>query len=219
MAVNNSGQVLIKSVSEIRDGKPSTYPVIWDHGVITKLKGLEGDLGIESEESYGFDMNNKGEVVGQSLTSLVYKNNVYYQVHAVKWVDGQAIDLHKTVAKASKSHAFVINDNGDFIVEDGAGGRYASDKEGKVTTVTWMNDNVKMNNSRHMFNNRQVCNFNASYITNLVILNKTIASDKNSIWMRANRIVCVNDNKEIIAEGETIYGEKHAMLLTPASSE
>jgi hypothetical protein len=41
----------------------------------------------------------------------------------------------------------------------------------------------------------------------------------NSIWMRISGIISVNDNGEIIAQGETIYGEQHAMLLTPVASE
>ena len=46
-------------------------------------------------------------------------------------------------------------------------------------------------------------------------LNSKIKADPNSIWMYATKIISVNDNGEIIADGETIYGEKHAMLLTP----
>ena len=93
-AINNTGQVLIKSVVENENGKSIQRPVIWHNGQTTKLKGLGFDLGIESEESYGYSMNNKGEVVGQSLVSLSYKNDLYKKVHAVKWINGQPIDLH-----------------------------------------------------------------------------------------------------------------------------
>jgi len=56
---------------------------LWDNGKITQLKSFEGQFGIESEESYGLDMNNNGEVVGQSTVYLSYKNDLYKQKHAM----------------------------------------------------------------------------------------------------------------------------------------
>jgi hypothetical protein len=101
-AINDAGQVLIKSIEENENGKLIRRPIIWHNGTITKLNGLEGDLGIESEESYGFDMNNKGEVVGQSLVSLSYKNEIYKQIHAAMWdSNGEKIDLHKRIPKSN----------------------------------------------------------------------------------------------------------------------
>lgn len=59
-AVNNAGQVLIQSIVENENGKSIRHPVIWHNGTVTKLRGLEGNIGIESDESYGYDMNNNG---------------------------------------------------------------------------------------------------------------------------------------------------------------
>src|ERR1700722_5757255 len=65
--INNFGQVLLQTVFIYdKNGTPSKHPAIWENGKLTILYGLEGDLGIPSEESQVFDMNNKGEVVGQS---------------------------------------------------------------------------------------------------------------------------------------------------------
>ncbi len=77
VAINNSGQVLIKSITENEDGKSTQRPAIWENGKTTKLQGLQGDVGIESDESCGLDMNNRGEVVGYSVAYLSYKNNIY----------------------------------------------------------------------------------------------------------------------------------------------
>src|ERR1700733_14032271 len=115
-AINNAGQVLIKTVEENENVKIVRRPVIWQNGQVTKLRGLGGNLGIESEESYGFDINNNGEVVGQSLVSLSYKNEIYKQVHATKWVNGQAIDLHNNVPKSNKTQAIAINDLGEVLI-------------------------------------------------------------------------------------------------------
>jgi uncharacterized membrane protein len=198
-AVNDAGQVLIKSVVDSENEKTIIRPVIWHNGSITKLRGLEGDVGLESEESYGFDMNNKGEVVGQSLVSLSYKNEIYKQVHAVKWTSEQTLDLHKIIPKTAQSYATAINDLGDILINHG--------------------HNEKMNNIGYVCSFERIKDKNNYAIVSLTDLNRTIKQDLNSIWLRVVKIISVNDNGEVIAQGETIYGEEHAMLLTPAPSK
>lgn len=119
-AINNKGQVLIKSIVEQENGKTIRRPVIWHNGKITKLNGVEGNAGIPSEESYGLDMNNKGEVVGQSRAYLIFKNRIYEQLHAVKWTNGQVVDLHNKVPKSTSSNAIALNDAGDMLVKSSA---------------------------------------------------------------------------------------------------
>ncbi len=134
--INTKGQVLIKSIKENEGGKTITRPVIWNNGKVTKLKGLDGDLGIPSEESYGFNMNNKGEVVGQSRVTVVYKNNEYkHYLHSTLWKDENNVDLHNSVPKSIESNAIAINDAGDIIVSiktqaSGTDSRYLLKKDG-----------------------------------------------------------------------------------------
>lgn len=200
VSVNNAGKVLIKSVKESENGKSVTRPVVWSNGQVAKLKGLEGDLGIESEESCGFDINNKGEVVGQSLVSLIYKNNIYHQLHAVKWdKNGNPKDLHYTVPKCEKTSAKSINDNGDIVINMDA------------SKNNILGDFVCSGNS--------ICNKQNIGILTLTDINKSISNDYNSIWMKIVKFVSINDKREIIAEGQTIFGEKHAVLLVPVDGE
>ncbi len=42
-----------------------------------------------------------------------------------------------------------------------------------------------------------------------------LQNSHESIWMRLGSINGINDNGDTIADGETIYGEKHAVLLVP----
>lgn len=231
-AVNNAGQVLIKCVSESLDGKSICRPVIWQNGHITKLKGLGGDLGIESEESYGFAMNNKGEVVGQSLVSLVYKNEIYKQVHAVKWTNGQAIDLHNRVPKSIKTHAFAINDLGEVLIYVGEKKEYfpkylVSDQ--KVTAFSY--DLNKLNNAGNVYNSDYdygvpvkgtgfiIKDRNGKDLCSDGSVKNKIENNPNSIWITVSKIIQVNDNGEFIAQGETIYGEQHVMLLNPVKTK
>lgn len=212
-AINNAGQVLIKSVNDTDPyGKSVKYPVIWQNGKITKLRGLEGDLGIESEESYGFDMNNKGAVVGQSVAYLSYKNDIYKQVHAVKWINGQAIDLHRKIPKTPSSSAIAINDLGDVIISN-----FLLRADGEVLN-NYLFSNSKASDTKYFINEQygNVCvdRFNKEiYIGS--IINDIFSKNYDSIWMYLIKIVGINDNGEIIAQGKTIYGEEHAMLLTP----
>ena len=115
VAINNKGEVLIKSVTETINGRPITFPITWKNGVVKKLKGLEGNLGIESEETCGLGLNNNGDVVGQSRVYIIYKNNEYKTFnHAVLWKEGKCIDLHNGLPKSTDSAAFAINDIGGY---------------------------------------------------------------------------------------------------------
>jgi hypothetical protein len=46
-----------------------------------------------------------------------------------------------------------------------------------------------------------------------------IANQIDSTWMNCIEVVSINDEGEAIAQGKTIYGEKHAMLLIPIKSK
>lgn len=165
-AVNDLGQVLIESGYENENGKLIRRPIIWQNGKITKLYGLCDELGIESEESYGYDMNNKGDVVGRSLVNIIYKNKVCKkEFHAVKWSNGQAIDLHSP--KAGESAASVVNDLGDFMINK------------------FFNEDIKLNNIGYLCRGSIIFHINGdSYMTILSksTLNDKMIKDANSIW-------------------------------------
>lgn len=206
MAINDAGQVLIKSVLETENGKSIRRPVIWQNGTITKLKGLEGDIGMESEESYGLDMNNRGEVVGQSIAYLSYKNDIYKQTHAVKWINGQALDLHREVPKSTSTSATQINDLGDVII-----GSYLVRADGKKI------DNGSFSNSKKT--NTKYFSKNGLFIDRdgktIHVSGNEVFQEYDCIWMSLMTISAMNDNGDVIAQGMTVYGEQHALLLSP----
>lgn len=207
VAVNNAGQVLIKSINDQENGKTVVRPAIWKDGIVTKLMGLPGELGIESEESYGFDMNNKGEVVGQSLTSLVYKNKIFFQVHAVKWdVNGNPIDLHKKYPKSDTTYASSVNDIGNILINH--------NHKSKLN-----NKNCFVNGNIQSYGFRDGVFVGSSTYLKLNQINGLLQNDYDSPWISCVRFISINDKGDIIAEGKTIYGEKHAMLLTSTSSD
>lgn len=210
-AINDAGQVLIKSVIENENGISVRRPVIWHNGIITKLNGVDGNAGIQSDESYGLNMNNKGEVVGQSIANLIYKNTIYKQTHAVKWINGHAIDLHKTVPKSSSSSASSINDLSEVII-----GRYLICNDGQVKLF---NHFFRTTSENYLYDDMYVFDKKGMEVTNGYAVSNKMLYDLDSIWMTFDKIISVNDNGEIIAHGETVWGEKHAMLLTPVSSD
>lgn len=214
MKINNSGQILIKHLTHYIDSKPIYNPAIWHNGKTTTLTGLEGGLGIASNESYGLDMNNKGEVVGHSLTSLVYKNEIYKYNHAALWTNRQAIDMHKYALKATSSQAVAINDLGDVLIKNPLFEVYLVHNDG--TSISVPNDLDKLNEN-YVYNNRYVFNKKGDRVIDIHYIRARILKDIGSIWMDISKIIGVNNNGEVIAQGETIYGEKHAMLLCPAS--
>lgn len=231
MTINNAGQVLIKSVVEYQKGRSIQHPAIWDNGQITKLNGLEGNTGILSEESYGYDMNNNGEVVGKSVVHLVNKNEIYKQTHATKWVNGKAIDLHKKVPKTNDTHAVAINDSGEILMSfsEKYGAKYLLRNDGGITVLSY--DLNMLNSAGYVYNYNYdygmpvrgvgfiVKDRNGKDLCHDSSINIKLQKDSNSIWIKTTKLISVNDNGEIIALGVTIYGEEHAMLLIPVKPE
>ena len=217
-AINDAGQVLIKSVDENVNGKLVRHPIIWKNGEITRLKGLWGNLGIESEESYGLDMNNNGEVVGQSLVYINYKNEFYKQIHAVKWVEGQATDLHYKLPKSENTMALAINDHG-YILYNINNSPYIQKADGSLILANKGGWPKKVNNNGEFYNDYFVFFETNTIKTYVDVLTRQVEDDVNSLWTNVIKIIKVNDNGEIIAHGRTIYGEKHSMLLIPVSSD
>ncbi len=223
--INDAGQVLIKSVVENESGKSTRRPVIWHNGKITKLRGLEGDLGIESDESYGYDMNNNGDVVGQSVVYLSHKNNLYRQTRATKWINGLPIDLQKVIPKTNESSAICINDKGELLVDifdKSSHDLYFISTDGSIKTFIkpWRNF---FNNSGYSyapeFGSSFVYDCNDNVLINTCSFNEKLKSRADSIWLKMSKMISVNDNGEIISHGVTIYGEEHAMLLVPVKAD
>lgn len=202
---------MIKSIVENENGKSIRHPILWENGKITRLRGLEGDLGIESEESYGFALNKNGEVVGQSVAYLSYKNDICKQTHATIWTNGKAIDLHKKIPKTNSSSATGINDFGDVLI-----GRYLICNDDQ--TILFNHNDLKTTNTNYLYKNMYVMDKKGDIITTGYSASNKILYDLDSIWMTFIEIVSANDNGEIIARGMTIYGERHAMLLIPRKS-
>lgn len=209
-AINDMGQVLIEYVAgSDPTGKAIQYPVIWQNGVITKLRGLVGNLGLESEMSYGFDMNNNGDVVGQSVVQLVYKNKIYKQSHAVLWKNGQAIDLHNNVPKAANSSAKAITDGGSIMVN---GHCLNNDL---LNFLSYQLPGDLKSSSKHFYNRNSVFDENGNHTSDLCSLVNIVLYDYDCIWLTINEIVGVNENNEIVAVGTTVWGEQHAILISP----
>lgn len=217
VTINNLGQVLLKSVVENENGRSLRRPVIWQNGQITKLRGLEGEIGIESEESYGLDMNNKGDVVGHSVAYLSYKNDIYKQVHATLWKNGHAIDLHgQGKTKAENSKAFAIDDAGQVLLEEN-GTNYILNPNDQVTIT--LSSAKHLNNGGFVYDERSILTKDGQEYNVFHNINNKIYSDFDTIWSHFFSIICVNDNGEIIGVGRTIYGELHPMLLTPVNTK
>lgn len=162
-------------------------------------------------------MNSMGEVVGHSLVNLSYKNEIYKQVHATKWINGRAIDLHNTVPKSTSNTtcAIAINDLGDVLIRSNQLQIIRAD--GRIVGGNILNNTgeIKTTNSKHIYNDAAVADLLGNYVYYTYYTTNKILNDYDSIWLKCCKIIGVNDNGEILAEGITIYGEQHVMFLTP----
>lgn len=213
MGVNSKGEVLIKSISEIQDGKSVTFPVTWHNGVVRKLGGLKGNLGIESEQSYGVSINNSGDVVGESLVNLIYKNNQYKKLpHVTLWKNGKAEDLHYSLPKSEESQALAINDRGDVLINI-KNQKFIVKIGGSYTNVG--SRPQKITNNGDSYCDILVLTETTTPLAYIGSLTEQVQANTKSPWASVTKIVKVNDKGEIIAQGKTIYGEDHAMILKP----
>jgi hypothetical protein len=89
--------------------------------------------------------------------------------------------------------------------------------EDKIYTQGGNGSLKKITSTGYAYCELAVVHKNGTEIISPRSLNEQIKHDFNSIWMKVTDIVSVNDNGEVIAQGETIYGEKHIMLLTPVA--
>ena len=105
--INNSGQVVgnVDFTVEFDNGFPVTgndyHAFLWKDGTMTDL----GTLGGSNSKAY--DINNKGQVVGEAKTSSE-------TFHAFLWKDSTMIDLG-TLDGYSNSFAFGINNKGQVV--------------------------------------------------------------------------------------------------------
>lgn len=219
VAINDKGQVLIKAVKEARDGKTMCYPIIWDNGNIIKLNRLESEAGIESPINYGLAMNNEGDVVGKSVVYLVYKNKLYPRYHAVKWVDGKAQDIHNLIPKCNDSSAEAINNERNIIINGEQNGSFLCYKNSLIDLISSFEYGDKLTNSNLIFHSNRISDCKNKDIASSNSLCNLIRNDRKSIWNKIKQLNGVNDSGEIIAQGITIYGEQHAILLTPIKAE
>ena len=91
----------------------------------------------------------------QSLTYLVYKNEIYKQNHPVIWVGGQAIELYKKIPKLDQSNIVSINDLGEFLIKS-TDYTYFVEKNGNYRTVHPVFE--KLNNSGSLFSKNWITN-------------------------------------------------------------
>jgi hypothetical protein len=134
-------------------------------------------------------------------------------MHATKWVDGHAIDLHRTVPKSSASCAIAMNDNGDILIK-GETGHLFIHEENTISRYIpeWFQ---KINNTYMSGQGDVIMDKNTRMIASIGMINSKLIEDFDSIWMKVTRIISANESGATIAEGQTIFGEKHAMLIIP----
>lgn len=158
-------------------------------------------------------MNNNGDVVGKSVVYVNYKNNLYKQVHAAKWVNGQVIDLHREVPKAPSTSATAINDLGDVVI-----GSYLIRYNGEKKEYHFYT-NTKPTATKYFrsVNHTTIYLDSNGELTNLADCKGL--QDYDCIWMNLNIISDMNDNGDAVGFGTTIYGETHAILMTPIKSK
>lgn len=121
------------------------------------------------------------------------------------------------VPKTSASNAIAVNDQGDVLINTLEGYLYFIAKDGSSRKIP--NYHKKLNNGGYTYEESEIMDKNGKWVTAIAFLNPNIQQNFASVWLKISKIAGVNDADEIIAQGETIYGEQHAIFLTPLKSK
>jgi probable HAF family extracellular repeat protein len=109
-AINERGQVAGSSQTDVltSTGGRVTHATLWDRERAIDL----GTLGEPTDFSVAFGLNERAEVVGESVVGRVGSTTVY---HAFLWAGGWMIDLHPEALGLRHSRATAVNDHGEAV--------------------------------------------------------------------------------------------------------
>lgn len=205
-AINDVGQVA---------GWDTNYPFVWKDGVTTPLSEIDSNIGANQ----ALDINNRGQIVGYSLTS-----KKILKTHAVLWQNGKLKVLAK-LPGGNNSVAMGINKHGQVV---GWSDSLGSTKQ----AVLWENGTIK---------NLGTFDGNATKATDIsargTVVGYSFTIDfkenpqhafvwKNGIMRDLNKLLpansgwelnsaqAINNRGQIVGEGK-FNGQQRAYLLTP----
>lgn len=210
-AANDEGQVLVNCPVLDPDGGMNNRVFLWEDGRLRALTSVQGELGIVSSIAYANGMNSHGDVVGRSHYMMVHKNTQYAHEHATLWSAGDAVDLHVASHKLPRSEARAINDRGDVIVYVVGQGQHLRTTSGEIIEI---HQHACRLNNHYAYDQNTVWSLEGEKVLSLGPYNRALTEDSESIWQRVTKIVGVTNQGLVLAEGVTIYGEQHALVLS-----
>jgi len=202
--INNSGQV-VGTASTAYDA--TAHAFLYSGGAMSDLGTLGG------YDSFAYDINNKGQVVGNSFLRRSPQ-------HAFLYSGGVMNDIGILLGDNIQSNAVAINDNGQVAVGGGAF-LYSDGVMTNLNTGAYWSWSVQgMNNKGQLVGIHRGYGFAHAVLYSdgtLVDLNDQLVS--NDAYLSLISAVGINDAGQIVGYGLTGgvlgYGDIHAFLLTP----
>src|SRR5271166_1471287 len=219
-AINQSGQIAGQSFTSYTPnpdtGIPTVDPFLWDHGTMTDLGNLGGDI------SWAVWLNDRGQVAGTS-----YVANDQYP-HAFLWDRGKLTDLG--TLGGNYSYALWLNNQGDVVGVAGLPGDEAFPaalwSHGKVTNLgTLSGDNLA--NANGINSAQQIVGLSCALPCNdrteeraflwenggpMVDLNALVSPPSN---LHVYDGIYINDSGELVAFALDPSGNIRAVVLVP----
>jgi len=215
--INNSGQVAGSSGFPYI---PATHAFLYDGGTMKDLGSL-GGVYSDSIDSYAAGVNDKGQVVGESKTTIgtwsafLYENGTMKDLgslggenSAARGINnkGQVVGSSDIVAFSPFSHAFLYSDGKMTDLGTLVGVGYSEgtgiNNNGQVVGYSWKNTGALPSAYRaFIYENGKMTDLNS------------LVSGRSG-WV-LNEAFGINDKGQIIGVGNIGLGQEHAFLLTP----
>jgi probable HAF family extracellular repeat protein len=116
--INNAGQVVGYGTyfPDVTNGSTiESHAILWSHGTLTDL-GTLSNTGYDGyNSSIASALNNQGQVVGWSYTTIGTPPNENITQHAFLWQRGAMTDLDTLTGGIGSSFATAINDRGQVV--------------------------------------------------------------------------------------------------------
>jgi probable HAF family extracellular repeat protein len=196
-AVNNGGQVAGSSELKV----PGEHAFFWSAGKMMDIHAPDPDL-----VSFGFDINNNGQVVGQTY------NTISGEIHAFSYQGGTTTDLGKLGGNSATAHG--VNNPGQIVgtVDTSPFSQGFLWDAGSVTYLGTM-PGYNSSYAYGINDQKQIAGIVSTGSTSRGVLwDNGVFTDLGTLGGTVSNAEAINNSTQIVGNSTNIVGQTHAFF-------